>query len=336
LKKRLAFWIGVAVSLFLLWLTLRDVEFGKLVAILSGANYWWLIPALACHLLSLIARSERWRVLLGRDQVDLGSAFWVMNIGYLISNVAPLRVGDPARAVIIDQRCKVGIPRALSTVVVERVFDVLTILLAMVLLIPFMQLPAWAEGGARAFGALGLAALVGIVALLTQRTLTERILMAVLTRAQSVRVSPERWLARWRNLMSGLDALNSARGVLIVTGWSLVTWIAMIGIFWTILQVFFPGASLVPATFLVCVEAVGWAVPAAPGNWGAFDKIAREALVGPFGFPVEPAVGYALVAHLFSYLAVNVVGVIGLMRYGLSLGEISARAQKATTSAEET
>jgi len=333
LKKQLLFWIGLVISAILLWLTLRDVEFGKLVVTLSGANYWWLIPALACHFISLIARSERWRMLLGREQVDLGSAFWVMNIGYLISNVAPLRIGDPARAVLIDQRCKVGIPRALSTVVVERVFDVLTILLATVLLIPFMQLPTWAEGGARAFGAVGLAAIVGIAVLLTQRALTERILMAALARLP--RLSPDRWLARWRNLMSGLDALNSARGALIVAGWSLVTWIAMIGIFWTILQVFFPGASLVPATFLVCVEAVGWAVPAAPGNWGAFDKIAREALVGPFGFPVEPAVGYALVTHLFAYLAVNLVGVIGLMRYGLSLGEISARAQKATTSAEE-
>jgi hypothetical protein len=101
----------------------------------------------------------------------------------------------------------------------------------------------------------------------------------------------------------------------------------MIGIFWTILQTFFPGSSLVPATFLVCVEAVGWAVPAAPGNWGAFDKIAREALVGPFGYLLEPAVGYALVTHLFSYLAANSLGIIGLMRYGLSLGEISAKAE---------
>jgi uncharacterized protein (TIRG00374 family) len=336
LKKRLVFWIGVGVSLVLLWLTLRDVEFSRLVAILSKANYWWLIPALVCHFASLIARSERWRVLLGRERVDLGSAFWVMNIGYLISNVVPLRVGDPARAVIIDQQCKVGIPRALSTVVVERLFDVLTILLATVLLIPFMQLPDWALGGARAFGVVGLMALVGIVVLLTQRALTERILMAVLTRTLPARISPDRWLARWRNLMSGLDALNSARGVLIVVGWSLVTWVAMIGIFWTILQVFFPGSSLVPATFLVCVEAVGWAVPAAPGNWGAFDKIAREALVGPFGYPIEPAVGYALVNHLFAYLLANAVGLIGLMRYGLSIGEISARAQKATTSAEET
>jgi uncharacterized protein (TIRG00374 family) len=257
--------------------------------------------------------------------VDLGSAFWVMNIGYLISNVVPLRIGDPARALIIDQRCRVGIPRALSTVVVERVLDVLTILLATVLLIPFMQLPRQAIGVAWVFGAAGVVAILGIVVLLTQRVLAERILMAVLARIP--RISPDKWLARWRNLMSGFDALNSVRGVLTVIGWSLVTWMAMIGIFWTILQTFFPGSSLVPATFLVCVEAIGWAVPAAPGNWGAFDKIAQQALVGPFGFPLEPAVGYALVTHLFSYLTANSLGIIGLMRYGLSLGEIRAKAE---------
>lgn len=334
MKKRLLLWIGLAISLVLLWLTLRDIDFGALGSQLARANYWWMIPALACHLLFVAARSERWRVLLGRDKVGFGDAFWVTNIGYLISNVVPLRIGDAARAVLIDQRSHVGIPRAFSTVVVERILDMLTILLELALLIPFMQLPGQALGWVRLFGALSLAAILVIVALLTQRRLTERMLAAALARLP--RVAPDAWMGRWRNLISGFDALSSPRSVLIVVGWSLVTWTMMTGIFWSLLQAFFPGASPVPAAFLVCAEAFGWVVPASPGNWGVFDKIGREALVGPFGYPVEPAVGYALVTHLFSYMVANILGVMGLTRYSLSLGEISAKAQKATESREDT
>jgi glycosyltransferase 2 family protein len=325
LKKQLRFWIGVAISLVGLWLALRGVEFSKLGATFSGANYWWLIPALLFHLMSLVGRSERWRVLLGTDKVDSVTAFLVMNLGYLISNVLPLRVGDPARAIIVDQRSHTGIPRGLSTVVVERVFDVLAVVVGLVLLVPFMQLPPDAMRWVRVFGALGLLAVLGIVALLTQRALAERILTAVLSRIP--RLSPDKWLMRWRNLMSGFDALGSVRGVVIVIGWTLVVWIGAAGIFWGVMRAFIPNASVVAATFLLCIESFGMAVPATPGNWGVYEAIAKVGLVVPFGYPVEQAVSFALAVHLFEYLLLNLVGVIALMRYSLSLGDITAKAE---------
>jgi uncharacterized protein (TIRG00374 family) len=264
-------------------------------------------------------------VLLGIDKVDSVTAFLVMNLGYLISNVLPLRVGDPARALIVDQRCHTGIPRGLSTVVVERVFDVLTVVVMLVLLIPFMQLPSEAMRWVRVFGVLGLLAIVGIVVLLTQRALAERILTAVLMRIP--RLAPDKWLARWRNLMSGFDALGSVRGVVIVTGWTVATWLTGLGVFWAVMQAFIPDASVVAATFLLGVESLGMAVPATPGNWGVYEAIAKVGLVVPFGYPVEQAVSFALAVHFFEYVLCNLVGVIALMRYSLSLGDITAKAE---------
>jgi len=332
-KKRILFWVGVVISLVGLWLAFRGIEFHELGVALAQANYWWLIPALVLHLISVVARSERWRLLLGADRVDSVTAFLVLHLGYLIMNVLPWRLGDPARAVIIDQRNHVGLPRALSTVVVERVFDGLTVVLFLVLLVPFMQLPPDIMRWMRVFGGLGLLAILGIVLLLTQRVLAERILMAMLMRVP--RVSPDKWLARWRSLVSGFETLGSARGALAVIGLTLLTWLTAIGVFWAILQAFFPGESLAPATFLLCVESFFMAVPATPGNWGVFEGVANVGLTVPFGFPLARAVAYAGVLHSFEYLAVNVVGVFALMRYSLSLGEISARAEKVSASIEE-
>jgi uncharacterized protein (TIRG00374 family) len=326
LKKQLRFWIGLGISLIGLWLALRGVDFRELGKALAGANYWWLIPALVIHLLSVVTRSERWRFLLGKERVDSATAFWVMNLGYMISNVLPLRLGDPARAVIIDQRCHVGLPRALSTVVVERVFDVLATVLGLVLLIPYMQLPPNAIQWVRVFGALGLLGVLGIVMLLTQRALAERILVALLARVP--RLSPDKWLERWRSLMSGFDALGSARGALVVTAWTVASWITTVGVFWAIMQAFIPGASWVPPTFIVCVQAFGMAVPATPGNWGVFEMIGRVGLVAPFGIPDAQAFSYTVVVHFFEYLAVNALGVFALIKYSLSLGDISAKAER--------
>jgi uncharacterized membrane protein YbhN (UPF0104 family) len=206
---------------------------------------------------------------------------------------------------------------------------VLAVTFGLVLLIPFMQLPPDAMNWLRVFGVLGLLAILGIVLLLTQRALAERILAAALARVP--RLSPDKWLARWRNLMSGFDALGSARGVLVVIGWTLATWTTGVGAFWAIMRAFFPDLSLiesvVASTFLLGVEAFGMAVPATPGNWGVFETIGRIGLVAPFGFDQTRAVSYAIVVHFFEYLAANIVGVIALMRYSLSLGEISATAE---------
>jgi uncharacterized protein (TIRG00374 family) len=320
------FWIGLAVSLVGLWLALRTVEFDKLAGALSGANYWWLIPALVFHFSTIGTRSERWRVLLGTDKVDFITAFLVMNLGYFIMNVLPLgRVGDAARAVIVDQRCHVGLPRALSTVIVERVLDVLAVTLGLVLVIPFMQMPPEAAQWVRVFGALGLLAILGIVVLITQGALAERILIVVLARL--LRFSPEKWLARWRNLMGGFDALGSAHGALVVCGWTLATWATGVGVFWAVMRAFFPGTSPVVATFLLSVESFAMAAPAAPGNWGVYELVAIKGLVIPFGFPEQQAIGYALVLHFLEFIALNFVGVIALMRYSLSLGDITAKAE---------
>ena len=77
------------------------------------------------------------------------------------------------------------------------------------------------------------------------------------------------------------------------------------------------------------------AVPATPGNWGVFETIGRIGLVAPFGLDETRAVSYAIVVHFFEYLAVNIVGVIALMRYSLSLGQISAAAQTIAAPTEE-
>ena len=138
--------------------------------------------------------------------------------------------------------------------------------------------------------------------------------------------------------MSGFDALGSARGVLIVDGWTLVTLGHYPGqSFGPSCKRSFPASSLGAADIChVRRKGSGWRCPPQRGNWGVFEVIGRVALVAPFGFPETQAVSYALVLHFFEYLAVNVVGVIALMRYSLSLGQISAAAQKVAAPTEET
>ena len=109
-------WLGVAVTLSCLALALAGIDWRAVAETLSQADWIYFIPAVAALLGFLVSRSVRWRLLLGPG-VSLADAFAITNIGYLVSNVLPFRLGDPARAVAIGLSGKGKASAALSTVV---------------------------------------------------------------------------------------------------------------------------------------------------------------------------------------------------------------------------
>jgi hypothetical protein len=58
-----------------------------------------------------------------------------------------------------------------------------------------------------------------------------------------------------------------------------------------------------------------------------FEIVGREGLGIPFGFPASQATAFTIALHFFEYLAVNIVGVIALMKYSLSLSDIGKKAE---------
>ena len=136
-KVRRQLWIGIGISIVALYLALLGIDLPQVKLALSQAEYVYLIPAALAVLAGVVARSVRWQVLLGPG-VSLERTFWVTGIGYLASNVLPFRLGDPIRAVVIGRGDSVSTVSALSTVVVERVLDMLTVVTLLAGLAPFI------------------------------------------------------------------------------------------------------------------------------------------------------------------------------------------------------
>ncbi len=317
-------WLGLAVSILAVWLALRGLDLQQLWQALAGANYLWLIPATVLHFVSIIARAVRWQILLGADKVDLSTSFWVENIGYLVANIIHARVGDASRVALMSQRKPVGVGHTFSTVVLERIFDMLATVIMALMLIPVMPIPPEWLTQVRLMGAMGIIGVAGAIALVAMGQRTERLLAALLARIP--RIKPEPWLARWRNLVGGFGALGSARGLVVVLFWTAIVWAGAVGLFWAVLMSFLPQAPFHATVFVLVAEAFGMVVPATPGNWGVFEVIAIESLTQVFGLPKPQATSYAIIVHILEYLLVNVVGLVGLLKYSLSLGQIRKQA----------
>lgn len=322
--------VGVLISVVCLALALAGVEWRRAGDALQRGEWRYLLPAGAALLGYLVARASRWRILLG-SRVGFVDAFSVTNIGYLISNVLPFRLGDPARAVAIGLDGKVKISSALSTVVVERVLDMLTVVLLLTVTVPFVDEADWTRKAGLFGGVAGLAIMAALIWLAVRPERGRELLRRILGRLPSVR--EDRWLEWFDGLVDGLEALRSVRRATALIVWSIVTWALTVGHYFAILWAFIEQPRLVEASFLTAATGLGVALPSAPGAMGVFHSVARYALQLPFGVAAETAMVVAFASHTFQYVIMCLLGLLGLLQQNISLAQLCADAT--TTVAKE-
>jgi hypothetical protein len=334
-KKILQVVLALTVVAGGLYFALRNVNLAEVGRELRQADWRWVGLTALLLFVTLLIRAQRWRILLGRAP-SLPEAFGLIGVGYLISGILPLRLGDPARAVAAGLRTPVSTFAALSTVVVERALDLLLVVLMLVVTLPFVPglqayLQASSTGGSFSNSLLvilsGVASLSLLVVLALVALYPQRVESFVLWTLTGVRVrEPERFLRPLHKVLEGLVALRSPREGLAVLLWSVVLWAVTAAYFATALRAFTPQATFLQATVTTWASAFGMIFPA-PGGIGSFHYAVQQSLNLGFGVGKELGLAYATVVHGVAYVTGIVVGAGALTLWGISLGQLNARSQ---------
>ncbi len=321
-----------------LYLALQGINFREVAAALAQVDWIWVGVTLILILVTLVMRAERWRILLGRE-LSLWDAFGLIGIGYLISGVLPLRVGDPARAVGASLRGRVHALAALSTVLVERVLDMLMVVLVLATTLPFVPrlqtyLAAEQVSGRISFelililvGLLTLGMLLCFIAIATSPAVIEQLAMRLMT---ALRISnTDRWLKPLSDTLVGFSALRSPKDGLVIGFWSVGLWTATALYFATLMwasRAFLTEVSLLRSLVAMWASAFGMAFPAT-GGIGSFHFAVREALFWGFGVTRELGFAYAVIVHALPYLTGILLGAVVLFLWGMSLKTLIRRGQ---------
>jgi uncharacterized protein (TIRG00374 family) len=327
MKRKWQTIIGLIISAAALVLALIGIDLREVARTLAQADYLYLIPAAGAVVAYLLARAVRWRILLG-PQVSLARSFWVTNIGYLVSNVLPFRLGDPARAVVIGRGGEVSIAASLSTVVVERVLDMLAVVAMLGMVAPFVAGSGEAVSAGILAGGLALVASAVLLLMAFRPDWGRRAIRWGLARVP--RLDAERWARALDGLFDGLAPLRSGRRGLALILWSAIAWAFVVLTYWALLRAFLPQPPFLAAPFLVCILGLGMAIPSSPSAVGVFHAIARYGLTIPFQVPTDQAVTAAFAIHAFQYLLVAILGLIGLAQESLTLGRVARSAEALT------
>ncbi len=315
--------LGFLLSAFFLWIALRDLAWPAVWQSLQQAQWQYLIIAIAIWSLGLLARAVRWRVLLG-DQGRLITTFHILNIGFLLNNTLPLRIGDLARAYLVGRTgASASGWTALSTIVAERIIDMLAVVLLLILVLPALAVEAAAIAGGLFMGGVAVAGFAMLLILAHRPEWAQALLRAILHLLPFLRrFALETLLNR---LLEGLAALKTWRGLAGAALWTAIAWgLSVVGS-WTLALVFpaLPPTAIMRAALTLSVVAASFSimVPFTLASVGPFEAAAVFALMTG-GIPRESAVAYAVVWHAGTVLTYATWGALGMLGLGLSFSQI--------------
>ena len=133
IKAILQYSFFAALAVFFVWLSIRGLDHNKWLQLkdaLNRAHYWLLVPVFSLLLVGHWLRALRWRQLmepLGYRPAKLNTFFAVM-IGYFVNLGAP-RLGEVIKCTILARYEKVPANKLVGTIVAERAFDVICLMI---------------------------------------------------------------------------------------------------------------------------------------------------------------------------------------------------------------
>lgn len=299
--------LGVAVSVAAIALAVRWAGLQALWDVLRQASYLVLIPAFGLYLVSMVARALAWQVILG-GRVGLVRVTAALNEGYLLNNLLPWRLGELGRCVLLGRRPGLTPAVVLSSIVVERLLDMVLAVGLLISLGPVVLRVEWASRAALlGAGAIGLAVVV-LALILVRPRLGDRIV-------EKLAGGSARWGAAWGGIRTGLAALGAPSRLLRAFGWMAVSWALAAVEYWIVLRGFVPEAPPLWALFALCISLLGVAIPSAPGYVGVFEASVVAALA-VFGIASATGLAYAVVLHALHFGATTILGAIALASEG--------------------
>ena len=327
-------WVGVAglaISVVLLWWTLHDIQLADLAKHMRAVR---IVPFAACVVVATLGfplRTIRWQYLLQLrgEKLPFIPLWHATAIGFMANNLLPARAGEFARAYAASRLTNVRFTAALTSLVVERVMDGLTLLTILAVVIFAGGFDITTRVGGVTFGQTMAAFGVPFTVLLGAAVwAVHRPDVALrLGRRLADLLLPARWAEKAYQAMTGifegLEVLRHWRRFGVVAVWSFVVW-GVNGISFLLCMIAFDlDVPWTAAFILQSLIAFAVAAPSAPGFFGVFEAVTRATLAL---FAVAPslAVSYAFGYHLFTFAPITLIGLYSLSSTQLHLRDLDA------------
>jgi len=299
-KKILSYVIWTVLAVVLIYFCFRSVSWDSFLEALGACKWEWVALSMLTGAAVLVLRALRWQMQLRPldPSVSLLSSFNAYAVGLASSLVLP-RLGDVVRCGYITRSSRIGFDKSIGTMVVDRLWDALSLLAVGVILVTVL----WNH-----FGTFIVDNYFG--AIVTSHTLwialgsLVLLLVGVLVLFWRMRSKGGFWDKAWgfiRGIKDGLLSIKDMRHGYLFIVYTILIWAGYWLMCHSILLALgdmeeFAGLGWADSLFLMFAGSVSALVPV-PGGFGAYHGIVAGALSAIWGIPFPVGMIFATLSH---------------------------------------
>jgi uncharacterized membrane protein YbhN (UPF0104 family) len=315
MKKTLQYLLFFVIGAGLIWYSIASgiINPTKLWEDVSHANLWWVAAMVIFMIIAHGSRAARWKMLLEPlgyhpSFMNVNNAVW---LGYFANNLVP-RLGEVTRCSQLYKSDGIPIDKSLGTVVTDRIFDVVTLFLLLILhfILDFDKLWAFIEQQmAQNTGNDGHKST--LIYLLLGAVLLGGIIFAVFRKKILAIGIVQTILEKVKGLLDGLLSIRHLKNPGLFIFYSILIW----AMYWLMGYVLFYAipkfAGLPPIaglTFLVA-GALAMILPS-PGGAGTITAIVSPIFVTMYGLSKDDAGTLSTFVQSSQMLATLIIGAI--------------------------
>lgn len=326
--KRFRIILGFIISIVLVWWSVRGVAWEDFISALRQISPFSIISIVLINLCVVFIRTARWKILLkGIYPASFRHCFNYSNIGFLANSILPARAGELIRPVLFARKTGTSKVTILTTVLLERFFDLLALLVFILYMFLVIDAPRWVKRGGTILISVSLLFLIFFFTISRRKSIGRSFIDRFSFVPERIRDSIA---GKLHNFHKGLAVFNTRRYLTAILLISIAIWGIYI-ITGYIIIASFPFDIPVLEASVVCTVFISLSImiPSSPGYFGPYQMACILAL-GLYGIEKADALAISLLIQIPLFLLNVSVGTISLIWEGASL-DVSEPGNSETT-----
>lgn len=313
------------VSLVLIYLCVRNIDFKQSVALLKNADISLIALGVIIYICSYLVRGFRWDyILMPLKKMKMFQSFYYLVFGFFMNNILPLRLGEFVRAIVAGKKLEISISGVFATIVVERLMDIIIFIISFFLIAMFVpNIPEWLQ---KSFIACAIIFGLMFVVLFFMSKDEDKFLKLLYKFHLPLKIT-EIIKSIFLKFASGLKFFQNKKLFFIVFITSIVVWIIEAYAYKTLFLAFGLKVTAIQCLFVIVTTGIATMLPTAPGFIGAIESVGMVTL-GIFGVAETVAFTSMAAIHFIEMMAVYLLGIIGMIKEKISFSDLFGFALK--------
>ncbi|MCX5812505.1 MAG: lysylphosphatidylglycerol synthase transmembrane domain-containing protein [Proteobacteria bacterium] len=313
---------GFIVSILLLYLSLKDIKFNEIIEILKKADLKLIFIPTLFIFISAALSAFKWSNIAGKD-VRFQDTFIALIIGLFVNNVLPARIGEIVKGYVLSRKTGISFTFGLSTVLIDRFFDLAGLLLIVFIFFPKQSLPP------KVSQSLFILVIVLIVFMATMIIMSREKFTDTTVNILGKVKKPFllKFAHRLIEIGGNIRRINSPLNIIFYVAISFLQWLCMSTALYFATLTLNVSVKFIYIPFICALLNMGLTIPSSPGYVGVYQFLLVY-ILSIFNVPKQEGFAVSIMFHASWYIPYNILGFIFLLKEHIKIKDMQELDEK--------